>query len=90
MSRVVYTRKTTRQIPNALTATRIHPYKSDIVTSEDVEWSETTRRNETHDEDFKEFEDGHSDVGCPVPVSVQLPRHELSIIYHQRTLLMLS
>jgi hypothetical protein len=57
-------------------ATGIYRYNSDIVSDEDFEPSEITRKHEMPDENLEGTEEGHSDVNCPFRVDgPDLPTH---------------
>jgi hypothetical protein len=53
---------------HAFTATGIYPYKPNIISDEDFEPSEITRRDKMVDEDLEGTEDGHSTVDSPLRV----------------------
>jgi hypothetical protein len=67
--RAAYNRTgTIEKAENAFVATGIYPYRRNIISDEDFEPSETSRRDEMPDKNLKKTEDKHTNVDSPLPV----------------------
>jgi hypothetical protein len=53
---------------DAFTANGIYPYRPNIISDEDVEPSEITRKDKISDKNLEGIEDGHSNVDSPLRV----------------------
>jgi hypothetical protein len=69
---------------NAFAATRIYPYMLNIVSDDDFEPSDITRKDKTPDENLEGTEGAHSDVDSASP------RTPYNNSYYQKVLLTLA